>query len=101
METTIQSINLISINPAVRNGRPCIAGTSIEVSVIVTAKIVQGMELDEIAADYDLSLAQVYAAMAYYYENKSSIDASLAERRKLAEKMKEGRVGSQHSPLFG
>lgn len=56
MQATIQSINLISIDPNIRNGRPWIAGTSIEVSVIVIAKIVQGLEPDEIAADYELSL---------------------------------------------
>jgi uncharacterized protein (DUF433 family) len=101
MQATIQSINLIATNPQIRNGRPCIAGTSIEVSVIVTAKIVQGLEPDEIAADYELSLSQVYAALAYYYENKHAIDASISERRQLAQKMKEARVGSRHSPLFG
>ncbi len=96
MEATIQSINLISTDPNIRNGRPCIAGASIEVSVIVVAKIVQGLEPDEIAADYDLSLSQVYAALAYYYENKQAIDASISERRQLAQKMKEDRVGSRH-----
>jgi uncharacterized protein (DUF433 family) len=40
----IQSINLISTDPNIRNGRPCVAGTSIEVSVIVIAKIVQDLE---------------------------------------------------------
>lgn len=101
MQATIQSINLISTNPKIRNGRPCIAGTSIEVSVIVIAKIVHGLDPDQIAADYDLSLAQVYAALAYYYENKQAIDASISERRQLAQKMKDARVGSRHSPLFG
>ncbi|HFE66306.1 MAG TPA: DUF433 domain-containing protein, partial [Chloroflexi bacterium] len=42
METTIQSINLITTNPQVRNGRPCIAGTSLEVAVVAIAKIVHG-----------------------------------------------------------
>ena len=65
MQATIQSINLISTDPNVRNGRPCIAGTSIEVSVIVIAKIIQGLEPDQIAVAYDLSLPQVYAALAY------------------------------------
>ena len=97
----IQSINLISTDPSVRNGRPCVAGTSIEVSVIVIAKIMQEAEPDQIAADYDLSLAQVYAALAYYYDNKTAIDASINERRQLAQQMKEQRVGSRHSPLFG
>ena len=97
----IQSINLISTDPSVRNGRPCVAGTSVEVSVIVISKIMQEAEPDEIAADYDLSLAQVYAALAYYYDHKQEIDASISERRQLAQQMKEQRVGSRHSPLFG
>lgn len=101
MQTTIQSIDLISIDSNIRNGRPCIAGTSIEVSVIVIAKIVHGLEPDEIAADYELSLSQVYAALAFYYENKQAIDLSIGERRQLAQKMKGERVGSRHSPLFG
>lgn len=101
MESTIQSINLISVDPTIRNGRPCIAGTSIEVSVVVVAKIIHGLEPDEIAADYGLSLAQVYAALAYYYENKQAIDASIHERRQLAQRMKDQRVGSRHTPLFG
>ena len=100
MESTIQSINLISVDPTIRKGRPCIAGTSIEVSVVVVAKIVHGLEPDEIAADYGLSLAQVYAALAYYYENKQAIDASIHERRQLAQRMKDQRVGSHHTPLF-
>ena len=101
MQTTIQSINSITINPSVRNGRPCIAGTSIEVSVIVSAKIVSGLEPDEIATDYDLSLSEVYAALSYYYDNKQIIDASINERRLLAQKLKEARVGSRYQSLSG
>jgi uncharacterized protein (DUF433 family) len=101
MDATIQSINLISTDPNIRNGRPCIAGTSIEVSVIVIAKIVQGLEPDEIAANYEIALAQVYAALAYYYENKQAIDATIVERQQLAQKMKVAQVGSRHTPLFG
>ncbi|MBC8100569.1 MAG: DUF433 domain-containing protein [Armatimonadetes bacterium] len=56
METT-QSINLISTNPTVRNGRPCIAGTTIEVAVIVTAKLVRQQSPDDIASAYRLTLA--------------------------------------------
>ncbi|MCB0036325.1 MAG: DUF433 domain-containing protein [Anaerolineales bacterium] len=101
MQTTIQSINSITTNPAVRNGRPCIAGSSIEVPVIVIAKIINGLEPDEIATDYDLSLSEVYAALAYYYDNKQMIDASINERRLLAQQMKEARVGSRHHSLSG
>jgi uncharacterized protein (DUF433 family) len=92
----IQSINLISTDPGIRNGRPCIVGTSIEVSVVVIAKIVHDMEPDEIAADFNLTLAQVYAALAYYYENKLAVDATIEDQHQLALRMKEARVGSRH-----
>ncbi|MGH2537391.1 MAG: DUF433 domain-containing protein [Candidatus Promineifilaceae bacterium] len=98
---TIEAINLIATNPSVRDGRPCIAGTSLEVAVIAIAKIVNGQSPEEIAADYRLSLPQVYAALAYYYDHKDEIDATIKERRQLAQAMKEKRVGSRHQPLFG
>jgi len=96
---TIQSINLIAINPEVRGGRPCITGTTLEVSVIAIAKIVHMRSPEEIADDYQLSLAQVYAALAYYYEHKAEIDASIEERRKLAEEHAAKRVGNERSLL--
>lgn len=36
---TIQSINLIGINPDMRSGRPCIAGTGLRVIDIAMAMI--------------------------------------------------------------
>jgi uncharacterized protein (DUF433 family) len=100
METTL-SINLIATNPKVRSGRPYIIGTTITVADIAIAKIFHRQEPEEIADNYNLTLPQVYAALAYYYEHKAEIDASIQERRKLAEEMKEQRVGSRHKPLFG
>ena len=61
----MQSINLIAIDPKVRDGRPHIAGTTIEVSAIAIAKIVHMQSPEEIASDYKLTLAQVYAALSY------------------------------------
>jgi uncharacterized protein (DUF433 family) len=92
---TIQSINLIAINPKVRSGRPYIVGTTLEVSVIAIAKIVHMRSPEEIAVDYGVSLTQVYAALAYYYDHKAEIDATIEERRKLADEYKEKRVGSR------
>jgi uncharacterized protein (DUF433 family) len=97
----MQSINLITTNPNVRNGRPCLAGTTVEVSVIAIATIVHGQSAEEIAADYDLSLPQVYAALAYYYDHKAEIDATIQDRRQWAQTMKEQRVGSRHPSLSG
>jgi uncharacterized protein (DUF433 family) len=95
----IQSIDVIAIDPNVRNGRPFIVGTTIEVSAIAIATIVHGQTPEEIASDYKLTLTQVYAALAYYYEYKAQIDASIEQRRELAQQLKEQMIGSQHPPL--
>ena len=97
---TMQSINLITTNPHVRHGRPCLAGTTLEIATIAMAKVM-GQEPEEIADDYQLSLAQVYAALAYYYDHKSEIDATIQQRRQLALALRESRYGSRHQPLFG
>lgn len=98
---TIQTINLIATDPKIRDGRPCIAETTIEVAVIAIDKIVYERSADEIAADYDLSLAQVYAALSYYYDHKAEIDSVIQARYKLAQTMKDKRVGSRHPSLSG
>jgi uncharacterized protein (DUF433 family) len=99
--TTVLSINLITSNPKVREGRPCIAGTSITVADIASIKIFQMKSAEEIADDYELPPQQVYAALAYYYDHKGDIDESIRGRRKLAEELKGKRVGSRSKSLFG
>jgi uncharacterized protein (DUF433 family) len=100
-QTVVQSIDLIAVNPAVREGRPFIVGTTVTVADVVIAKIYQGLDADGIADWYNLTLPQVYSGLAYYYDHKGEIDQSIAERRKLAVEMKEKRIGSRHPSLFG
>lgn len=61
------------------NGRAVIAGTRTSVRrVAVLYK--QGANAEEIARRLNhLSLAQVYAALAYYHANRDEIEAELAE----------------------
>src|SRR3972149_10214056 len=100
METTL-SITLIATNPNGRGGPPYLIGTTITVADIAIAKIFHRQEPEEIAENHNLTLPQVYAALAHYYEHKAEIDASIQERRKIAAEMKGKRVGSRHKPLFG
>lgn len=76
---TIESINLIYRNPEVRGGRPCIVGTGLRVIDIVMATNFADRRPDQLAQDYDISLAQVHAALAYYYENQAEIDDDIRE----------------------
>lgn len=89
----IQSINLIAINPNVRKGRPHIVGTTVTVVDIAIAKIYHFLDADGIAEWYGLSLSQVYAALAYYYDHKEAIDELIREQIRRAEALKAGRVG--------
>src|SRR5436305_1773469 len=68
---------LIVCTPGVVGGSPHIAGTRISVRNIVTWSRM-GWNPEEIVRRYaHLALAQVYAALAYYYANKSAMDKSM------------------------
>ena len=77
--STIESINLIYRDPDVRGGRPCIVGTGLRVIDIVNAMHFGNRTPDEMARGYAITLAQVHAALAYYYENKAEIDDDIRE----------------------
>lgn len=69
---------LITRSPNIRGGRPRIAGTGVTVRRIA-GWYKLGFSTEEIADKYGhLSLAQVYAALAYYHANREEIDADLA-----------------------
>ena len=64
---------------APRGGRPQIAGTGVSVQRIV-GWYKMGQTPEEIADQYGhLSLAQVYAALAYYHANRDQIEGYLAQ----------------------
>ena len=98
---TIQSINLIATNPKVRNGRPFIIGTTLTVADIAIAKIYHGQDADGIASWYGLTLPQVYAGLAYYYEHKADMDDQIRALILQAEALKNERVGNEGSLLSG
>jgi uncharacterized protein (DUF433 family) len=75
----------IEVTPGVRGGKPRIAGTRITVGDVVLLHRRMGRGLEEIAGTYDLPLAAVYAARAYYYDHKSEIDQSLDDEAAFAE----------------
>lgn len=80
--------NHIEITAGTRGGKPRIAGTRITVGDIVLMHRRLGRALEEIAGTYDLPLAAVYEAMAYYYDHKEEVDHNLDEEEGLAEAFK-------------
>lgn len=98
--TTIES------TPGIVGGKPRIAGHRITVQDVAIWHERLGRSVDEIAADYDLSLAEIYAALAYYFDHRAEIDQSIEESRAFADNLRK-RTGSkvtqklQEHPLRG
>lgn len=100
MAATILSIDLIASDPNVRGGRPCIAGTGIRVSDVAMVMLFHTQDTSEIAAWFDVSLAQIHAALAYYYAHKADIDADMRDSIARGKAYKEQRVGGRRKPLL-
>lgn len=81
MSTITDIGTLIVRTPETCGGRPRIAGRRVSVQAIVVL-YKQGMSPEEIAEEFEfLTLAQIYAALAYYHANKDEIEAYLAEEK--------------------
>ena len=77
MATGIDIGEFIVASPDICNARPRIAGTRITIqSLVMDHKT--GMSAEAIAKEYpQLSLAQIYSALAYYHANKEQIEADI------------------------
>ena len=60
-------------------GKARIAGRRISIEDIAIWKLRLGKTVDEICAEYDLSLAEVHAALAYYYDHQAEIERQINE----------------------
>lgn len=78
---------LIVRTPEVRGERPHVAGTGVTVRRIV-GWYKLGLNPEEIADRIGhLSLAQVYAALAYYHANREEIEADIVTEEAEAERL--------------
>jgi uncharacterized protein (DUF433 family) len=69
----------IDITPGTVRGKPRIAGHRITVQNIVIWYDRMGKSADEIATEYDLELADIHAALAYYFDHRAEIDKAIEE----------------------
>ncbi len=77
----------IVIEQDVLGGEPHIAGHRIAVSHIAIWIVYQGESPRELAKEFDLTLGEIYAALAYYYDHKDEIDRTIAESKRQADDM--------------
>jgi len=75
--TTNQRIEATS---GIAGGKPRITGHRITVQDIVVWHEWLGRSADEIGAEYGLDLADIYAALAYYYEHQTEMDQVIRQQ---------------------
>jgi uncharacterized protein (DUF433 family) len=77
--------------PGIRGGKPRIDGHRITVEDVAVWHERMGMSPDEIVYHYpSITLSDVYAALAYYFENRERIDADIAEAEKRVDQLRAG-----------
>ena len=85
----------LETTPNVVGGRPRISGRRITVQNIVVWYERMGLGLNEIASEHGLTLAEVHAALAYYFDHREEIDLQIEEDGEFARAL----ANSGHSPL--
>ena len=87
MAAVIDIGTMITSKPGIHGGRPIITGTGVTVQRIAVWYQL-GYSPEEIARKINhLSLAQIYAAIAYYCANREAIDADIAAEDEAYEKL--------------
>jgi len=78
----------IVITPGVVGGKPRIAGHRIKVQHVAIWHNEMKMSVTEIAEDYNLSIADVYAALAYYHDHREEIDKDIKDDEEFVETLR-------------
>jgi uncharacterized protein (DUF433 family) len=84
----LDRVRIVS-TPGTCGGRPRIDGHRITVEDVAIWHERMGMSPDEIVHSYPtITLSDVHAALAYYYENRERIDADIQDGQKFADEMR-------------
>lgn len=79
----------IEIDAARCGGKPCVTGTRIRVYDIYVWHELERKSPEEIVSDHpQLALADVHAALAYYWDNREAIQQEMKEAGDFVEQLK-------------
>ena len=85
------SIEHIVITPGTCSGKPRIAGTRIKVQHVAIWHERMGMTPRQIVDDYPhLTLAEVHAALTYYFDHREQIETDIREGEAFADNLRAG-----------
>jgi uncharacterized protein (DUF433 family) len=79
----------IEQSPEIAGNKPRIAGTRIRVQDVYIWHEINGMSADDIASEFHLSLAQVYAALTYAFDHLDVIRHDLRQSEKFIEALEQ------------
>jgi uncharacterized protein (DUF433 family) len=78
-----------------REGVAWVSGANVKVIEVVLDKLAYGWSPEEIHFQHpQLSLAQIHAALSYYYENQSRMNAEIDAQRREVERLATAQRGS-------
>ena len=96
------NIEHIVSKPGVCGGKPCIAGTRIRVQDVYVWHELQGLSADEIVSRFPhLTMADVYAALSYYWDHRDEIQQQMQEENDFVERMKQKHPSPLKQKLAG
>lgn len=72
----------------VLGGQPRIDGHRISVAQVASCHVRGGWPVEEIAEAFNLTLAEVHAALSYYYDHQEEIDKALQAEEEWVEQIK-------------
>ena len=79
------------------HGAPVVAGTTMKIVELVMAQRAHGWSPEELCFQYPhLSMAEIHAALTYYWDHESELDEDIERRSRFAD---ESRRKSASSPL--
>jgi uncharacterized protein (DUF433 family) len=88
--------------PNVCGGKPCITGTRIRVQDVYVWHELQGLSADEIVSRFQhLTMADVYAALTYYWDHRDQIGRQMQEETDFVEQMKQKHPSPLQQKLAG
>jgi uncharacterized protein (DUF433 family) len=97
--TPVEKVH-ITRTPGVCGGKPCIAGHRIRVQDIYVLHERRGLSADEIVAEYpQISHADVYAALAYFWDHRDEILGEMRAAEAVADQMRSKYPSKLHEKL--
>jgi uncharacterized protein (DUF433 family) len=89
LETNIIVAVLNTLIELDEQGIPWIVGANTKVVEVVLDKIAYGWSPEEMHRQHPyLSMAQIHAALSYYYEHQAEVDADIERRERFVEEMR-------------